>query len=84
MSLGIEDPGDIMHTLNPYTQHLTKLTFRGELPNNIELLFSGISIHNPMLEDLVVHCDLTPEELLPLVSNLPKLKNLANFNTLFQ
>ena len=49
----------------------------GKLPNNMEPLFNGISTLNPVLEDLDVHCALRPSELLPLVSNVQKLGNLA-------
>ena len=77
--LDIVNPSDIMYTFIPYTQHLTQLTFCGNLPNNLESLFNWISIHNPMLEDLDldVQCYLARNELLPLVSNLAKLGNLV-------
>ena len=88
MRLEITNPSDIMHTLIPYTQHLTQLTFCGMLPNNMKSMFDGISIHNPMLEDLNVKgCYLTPDELSALVSYLPKLGNLEkltfSFNEMF-
>ena len=77
VSMWIDYPSDIMHTLSPYTQHLTQLTFRGKLRNDVELLFNGISIHHPMLEEIVVRCDLTPDRLLSLVGSLAKLGKLA-------
>ena len=77
MSLSFDSPGDIIDSLSPYTQHLTELAFSGKLPNNMEPFFNGISTHYPMLEDLSLYYALTPEELLPLVENLPKLGKLA-------
>ena len=76
-SLDIVDPDDIMHILSPYTQHLTELTLDGKLRSILASLLNGISTHNPMLENVNVRCALTPEELLPLVSNLPKHGNLV-------
>ena len=75
MGLSFDSPGDIMHTLSPYTQHLTQLTFKGKLPNNMESFFDGISTR--MLEDIHLVDALTPEELLPVVRNLPTLGKLA-------
>ena len=77
VSLEIKYPSDIMHTLIPHTQHITKLTFSRNPPYNVESLFNRISIHNPMLEELDVGFHLKPNQLLPVVSTLPKLENLA-------
>ena len=83
VSLSVDFPGEIMPTLIPFTQHLTELTFKCKLPCNKESFFNGISSHNTMLEDLRLSCPLTPDELLPLVSNLPKLGKLARLSLPF-
>ena len=84
MTLDIVNPSDIiMHNLSPYTQHLTELTFRGQLPEHTELLFERFFTRHPMLKSLNVSCPLTPTELLALVKKLPKFENLAQLELRF-
>ena len=54
-----------------------ELVFSSKLPNNVESFLNLICTHNVMVESLRVEYALTPEELLPLVRNLPTLGILA-------
>ena len=78
VSLYIVPASDIMHTLSPYTRHLTKLTFKSMPPaGSTESLFEGIFTNNPFLKDLEV-LSVQSQELLALVNHLPKVRNLAS------
>ena len=72
-----------IHILSPFTQHLTEIVFNCKLPRSKESLFNEISTHIPMLEELRLEHPLRANELLPLVSNMPKLGNLAKLTLSF-
>ena len=82
MYLDITNPSD-MHTLSPYTQHLTQLTYRGKSSKTPESFLNGIPIVYPMLEDFDVLCHVEHDELLCLVNVLPKLGNFAKLKLTF-
>ena len=76
MCLTFDNPNDITHTLSPYTSHLTEVTCESKL-DYMKSIFNEIFTHSSMVKEFRVYHDLTPEELLPLVSNLPKLEKLV-------